>query len=253
MAKREETKKDLLTKKASSVLAWIDQNPILKLVGIAWVVFMSAWTPYDGYRRSRLEAERSGLTYEPSTLLMLSANEATLVNSGNRSVAEATLSWHYYMLQVQPCSIKMSGGRNSWKPAAEAHELRPLGELKASFPTEDLTLLCRNRESLRLDRLVSGAPPIIIEFRAQYYRAADLKAYTTSRYAFVGDGCKDLEPLENAYSVQGDTLLWKDQERQRAWACLNASRDSDDQQLRRFENSSQRSEQLLQLEKNISK
>src|SRR6266498_6109330 len=80
MARREEPKKRPLTKIASSVLAWVDQNPIPKLLAIAWVVSMSLWSPYDAYRRSHLGAERSGLTYEPATILMLTANNATLVN-----------------------------------------------------------------------------------------------------------------------------------------------------------------------------
>lgn len=240
-----------LNRIAESILAWIDKNPVPKLLAIIWVVFISVWSAYDGYRRNQLEAERSGLMYEPSAILRLNGTECNFVNTGNRALAEVTLSWRYYMLDAQPCAIRLSGRSVSWKPAAEAPELRPRGQLKAEYAREELARLCHNREVMRSQGLSTQATPpsIILECRAQYHRAADLRQYNKSRYALVGEDCKGVQSLETLYSVRNDSVVWKDEKHRSVWACLSASWDSYSEMLRRLDTFAEDSDNPLRLEK----
>lgn len=216
MAQRSGKGRGATSRAASSVVTWLDEHPIPKLIGICWLVVGSVWSAYDSYDRRQVEADRAGLTYEPSTVFSSGGRTSSLINSGTRALAEATIAWQYHIFDVEPCAPSISVGRNLLKPAAEAHELLPRGELKAEFPGDVLESLCT----------VHGKGRVIVEWTAQYYRPADLKRYEKARYAFVEDNCTAVTPVDSLYTVQNDVLLWKDEDHRNAWRCFAGFRNS---------------------------
>ena len=89
------------------------------------------------------------------------------------------------------------------------------------FPGDLLENFCESDEST--------SRSIILEWRATYFRAADLKQYTKSRYGFIDSHCEGVHQLENFYSVSGDSLVWRDEGHRAAWACFAATRNTFEQ------------------------
>ena len=82
---------------------FLKSHPVLKLVGLLWIVVTSVWIPVDALRRERGEAQRGGWDYVPSVRLLLQGPQCKLVNTGNRPIAEVTLQWKEFYVDATDC------------------------------------------------------------------------------------------------------------------------------------------------------
>ena len=200
---------------AAKLLRVFDQHPMVKLLCILWIGLVSLWAPIDAYRRERAEARRGGWAIQPEVDVGTSTDSCVLVNVGSRPLAEVTLHWNLYHVDLTACAVLENFQGSQTQPMASSRELLPRDRVTAPFGGQRTQ---RNCQKL-------ACPPghecsAMVECQARYHRAVDVEPFTSSRFAFAENSCRQLVGLGTVTSFQAGQQRWNDPRRRQIWTCF---------------------------------
>jgi len=176
----------------------------------------------------------------PKALIGMPSWDCSLLNEGRRPLAQVTLKWRTYQVDVTACRVIRWGG--AWNermpsaapsplpadpPAAAVSELLPGAVLKATYPSNHLPFLCSNWNAQTHVCPAGHDCQIVVECRAQYHRQVDLQPYETLAYSIAAKQCDELVPIRRLATPAGGRLQWDDPRDERTFTCFSAGRNKE--------------------------
>lgn len=221
-----------LARVAARIEEW-QKGPAGQLGLFAWLLCTGAFSVlavveshYCAPRRlavaQREQAMREGWFAEPKVWVSYGLGDCRIVNRDSRPIREIAIARYLFRVDLdEPCSASEFYGGGV---RGSASSLDP-GEHLAEDPKIGPAL----QEAVR-DAAANGCPAghaciAVVECRARYHRAADLRLYARSGWAVY-------EPTRAAHAVPAETLIsidsrqhgermaWKEPRYQKAFSCV---------------------------------
>jgi hypothetical protein len=212
---------------ARDVLAWIDEQPVLKLLVLVWIVVSTTWSfvadrvlaPRREAAKEQHEAALKGLGSDPK-IFVIHLPDCRVINRDVRPVRQVTLTRFVYRVDLgRQCALQdfFGGGIRGravvLEPGAELAEDHNIGP-----PLQQAVREAFSPNECSHD----GNCVVVSECAAQYHRDADLAAYKRSHWALAEQ--RDSWPLANRGSFlhRGPTgeRAWIDERHERIFTCV---------------------------------
>src|SRR5260221_6469746 len=185
---------------AERALKFASDHPVPKLLGLSWMALMSVAGPIYVCRKDRADLQRLGAIEDPPATLQLTDSTCALVNTGARSVAEATIVFRTFFVDATECGVPFAALGSHVNPDASVRDLAPRDRLTAEYPTKRLAEECEFGQTR--DCRATHDCAMVVECEARYHRQVDMQPFTKTARALVAKDCSRLRPIGGLYSYQ---------------------------------------------------
>lgn len=193
---------------ADRVEEWSAKNPLARLAAIAWILltglfavlaFLESywWAPARAATQLREQAIREGWHADPKVWVSYGLGDCRIANYDPRPIHQVTLA--RYIFHVVLNASCGGGDYYGGGARANARVLEPGAHL-AEDPAIGPSLLEAASQAASQECPPGHDCVVVLECRARYHRAADLKAYSRSGWAVF-------EPGQPGRVVAAETLV----------------------------------------------